>query len=145
MMVVYGNYHGVIGFAKAKGEAIPSASHKAHEKCFQNLNYVKCHEDHTIAHAIQTSYKKTKVYLWPGPTQGGMKAQVDFVLVISTPHTWSKWKIKCDAKRVRKYSDNRSFVAVKPRIGNESMKWPCNDQTSTGKELITERVNMLNA
>nr|GFA24973.1 kirola-like [Tanacetum cinerariifolium] len=31
------------------------------------------------------------------------------------------------------YSDNRSFVAVKPRIGNESMKWPCNDQTSIGK------------
>nr|GEZ05167.1 hypothetical protein [Tanacetum cinerariifolium] len=28
MMVVYGNYHGVTDFAKAKGEAIPSASQK---------------------------------------------------------------------------------------------------------------------
>nr|GEV07761.1 putative ribosomal protein S5 family protein [Tanacetum cinerariifolium] len=74
VMVVCGNYHGVIGFAKAKGEAIPSACQKAHEKCFQNLHYVERHEEHTIAHAIQTSYKKTKVYLWPGPTQGGMKA-----------------------------------------------------------------------
>nr|XP_043607560.1 uncharacterized protein LOC122579445 [Erigeron canadensis] len=74
VMLVCGNYHGVIGFAKAKGPAIPSACQKAHEKCFENLHYVERHEDHTIAHAIQTSYKKTKVYLWPGPTQGGMKA-----------------------------------------------------------------------
>lgn len=34
---------------------------QAQEKCFQNLHYVERHEDHTIAHAIQTSYKKTKV------------------------------------------------------------------------------------
>lgn len=74
VMLACGNHHGVIGFAKAKGPAIPSACQKAHEKCFQNLHYVERHEDHTIAHAIQTSYKKTKVYLWPGPTQGGMKA-----------------------------------------------------------------------
>ncbi|KAM0002870.1 putative ribosomal protein S5 [Helianthus debilis subsp. tardiflorus] len=47
---------------------------QAHEECFQNLHYVERHEDHTIAHAIQASYKKTKVYLWPDPTQGGMKA-----------------------------------------------------------------------
>ncbi|KAJ0825080.1 putative ribosomal protein S5 [Helianthus annuus] len=66
--------HGVIGFAKAKGPTVPTACQKAHEKCFQNLHYVERHEDHTIAHAIQTSHKKTKVYLWPGPTQGGMKA-----------------------------------------------------------------------
>ncbi|KAK1438384.1 hypothetical protein QVD17_04192 [Tagetes erecta] len=74
VMLACGNYHGVIGFAKAKGPAVPTACQKAHEKCFQNLHYVERHEDHTIAHAIQTSYKKTKVYLWPGPTQGGMKA-----------------------------------------------------------------------
>ncbi|KAI3679991.1 hypothetical protein L2E82_50728 [Cichorium intybus] len=74
VMLACGNYHGVIGFAKAKGPAVPIACQKAHEKCFQNLHYVERHEDHTIAHAIQTSYKKTKVYLWPGPTQGGMKA-----------------------------------------------------------------------
>nr|GEV07762.1 ribosomal protein S5 family protein [Tanacetum cinerariifolium] len=42
VMVVCGNYHGVIGFAKAKDENISKACHK--------------------------------VYLWPGPTQGGMKA-----------------------------------------------------------------------
>ncbi|KAI3728029.1 hypothetical protein L6452_16655 [Arctium lappa] len=74
VMLACGNYHGVIGFAKAKGPAVPIACQKAHEKCFQNLHYVERHEEHTIAHAIQTSYKKTKVYLWPGPTQGGMKA-----------------------------------------------------------------------
>ncbi|PIN23195.1 Ribosomal protein S5 [Handroanthus impetiginosus] len=73
-MLACGNYHGVVGFAKAKGPAIPVALQKAYEKCFQNLHYVERHEEHTIAHAIQTSYKKTKVYLWPAPTQTGMKA-----------------------------------------------------------------------
>ncbi|KAL6586856.1 hypothetical protein OROMI_001844 [Orobanche minor] len=69
-----GNYHGVVGFGKAKGPAMPVAIQKAYEKCFQNLHYVERHEGHTIAHAIQTSYKKTKVYLWPASTQTGMKA-----------------------------------------------------------------------
>ncbi|KAE8077549.1 hypothetical protein FH972_016106 [Carpinus fangiana] len=69
-----GNYHGVVGYAKAKGPAIPIALQKAYEKCFQNLHYVERHEEHTIAHAIQTTYKKTKVYLWPAPTRTGMKA-----------------------------------------------------------------------
>ncbi|KAK6136339.1 hypothetical protein DH2020_029910 [Rehmannia glutinosa] len=73
-MLACGNYHGVVGFAKAKGPAIPVALQKAYEKCFQNLHYVERHEEHTIAHAIQTSYKKTKVYLWPASTQTGMKA-----------------------------------------------------------------------
>ncbi|XP_011077111.1 golgin subfamily A member 6-like protein 6 [Sesamum indicum] len=73
-MLACGNYHGVVGFAKAKGPAIPVALQKAYEKCFQNLHYIERHEEHTIAHAIQTSYKKTKVYLWPAPTQTGMKA-----------------------------------------------------------------------
>ncbi|CAL1375803.1 unnamed protein product [Linum trigynum] len=69
-----GNYHGVVGFAKAKGPAIPIALQKAYEKCFQNLHYIERHEEHTIAHTIQTEYKKTKVYLWPAPTRTGMKA-----------------------------------------------------------------------
>ncbi|CAN1297173.1 30S ribosomal protein S5 [Linum perenne] len=69
-----GNYHGVIGFAKAKGPAIPIALQKAYEKCFQNLHTVERHEEHTIAHAVQTEYKKTKVYLWPASTRTGMKA-----------------------------------------------------------------------
>ncbi|KAL8052296.1 hypothetical protein ABFX02_06G201812 [Erythranthe guttata] len=73
-MLACGNYHGVVGFAKAKGEGIPEALQKAYAKCFQNLHYVERHEEHTIAHAIQTSYKKTKVYLWPASTQTGMKA-----------------------------------------------------------------------
>ncbi|GAA0144771.1 ribosomal protein [Lithospermum erythrorhizon] len=73
-LLACGNYHGVIGFAKAKGPAVPVALQKAHEKCFQNLHYVERHEDHTIAHAIQTSFKKTKVYLWPASTRTGMKA-----------------------------------------------------------------------
>ncbi|KAL2323006.1 hypothetical protein Fmac_027385 [Flemingia macrophylla] len=46
---------------------------RAYEKCFQNLHYVERHEEHTIAHAVQTSYKKTKVYLWPARTTTGMK------------------------------------------------------------------------
>ncbi|XP_021816181.1 uncharacterized protein LOC110758591 [Prunus avium] len=69
-----GNYHGVVGYAKAKGPAVPIALQKAYEKCFQNLHYVERHEEHTIAHAIQTTYKKTKVYLWPASTRTGMKA-----------------------------------------------------------------------
>ncbi|KAI9075773.1 hypothetical protein K1719_042259 [Acacia pycnantha] len=39
-----------------------------------NLHYVERHEEHTIAHAVQTNYKKTKVYLWPAPTRTSMKA-----------------------------------------------------------------------
>lgn len=73
-MLACGNYHGVIGFAKAKGPSVDIALQKAHEKCFQNLHYVERHEEHTIAHAVQTSFKKTKVYLWPARTQTGMKA-----------------------------------------------------------------------
>lgn len=73
-MLACGNYHGVVGFSKAKGPAIPIALQKAYEKCFQNLHYVERHEEHTIAHAVQTSYKKTKVYLWPASTRTGMKA-----------------------------------------------------------------------
>ncbi|XP_058731060.1 callose synthase 5-like [Vicia villosa] len=73
-MLACGNYNGVVGFAKAKGPAVPVALQKAYEKCFQNLHYVERHEEHTIAHAIQTSYKKTKVYLWPASTATGMKA-----------------------------------------------------------------------
>lgn len=73
-MLACGNYHGVVGFAKAKGPAVPIALQKAYEKCFQNLHYVERHEEHTIAHAVQTNYKKTKVYLWPASTRTGMKA-----------------------------------------------------------------------
>nr|DAD32356.1 TPA_asm: hypothetical protein HUJ06_011207 [Nelumbo nucifera] len=73
-MLACGNYHGVVGFAKAKGPAVPIALQKAYEKCFQNLHYVDRHEEHTIAHAIMTKYKKTKLYLWPAPTRTGMKA-----------------------------------------------------------------------
>lgn len=69
-----GNYNGVVGYAKARGPAVPMALQKAYEKCFQNLHYVDRYEDHTIAHAIQTTYKKTKVYLWPARTTTGMKA-----------------------------------------------------------------------
>ncbi|KAG8380346.1 hypothetical protein BUALT_Bualt06G0006000 [Buddleja alternifolia] len=82
-MLACGNYHGVVGFAKAKGPAIPVALQKAYEKCFQNLHYIERHEDHTIAHAIQTSYKKTKVYLWPAATQTGMKAGKTVQIVLS--------------------------------------------------------------
>ncbi|CAH9072960.1 unnamed protein product [Cuscuta epithymum] len=73
-LLACGNYNGVIGFAKAKGPAAPIAIQKAYEKCFQNLHYIERHEEHTIAHAVQTSYKNTKIYLWPAPTQTGMKA-----------------------------------------------------------------------
>ncbi|KAL9239666.1 hypothetical protein vseg_013968 [Gypsophila vaccaria] len=69
-----GNCNGVVGYAKAKGPAIPIALQKAHEKCFQNLHYIDRYEDHTIAHAVQTTFKKTKVYLWPAGTATGVKA-----------------------------------------------------------------------
>ncbi|XP_022148602.1 uncharacterized protein LOC111017222 [Momordica charantia] len=73
-LLACGNYHGIVGYAKAKGPAVPIALQKAYEKCFQNLHYVERHEEHTIAHAVQTAYKKTKVYLWPASTCTGMKA-----------------------------------------------------------------------
>ncbi|EOY10259.1 Ribosomal protein S5 family protein [Theobroma cacao] len=73
-LLACGNYHGVVGYAKAKGAAVPIALQKAYEKCFQNLHYIERHEEHTIAHAVQTAYRKTKVYLWPAPTTTGMKA-----------------------------------------------------------------------
>ncbi|KAE8677345.1 caffeic acid 3-O-methyltransferase-like [Hibiscus syriacus] len=74
-LMACGNYHGVVGFAKAKAEAVSIALQKAYEKCFQNLHYIERHEEHTIAHPIQTSYKKTKVYLWPAPTTTGLRAE----------------------------------------------------------------------
>lgn len=78
-----GNYHGVVGFAKAKGPAVAIALQKAYEKCFQNLHYVDLYEEHTIAHAIQTSYKKTKIYLWPAKTTTGMKAGRTVQLILN--------------------------------------------------------------
>lgn len=69
-----GNYHGIVGFAKGKGPKQSIAIEKAYVKCFQNLHYVERHEEHTIAHAVQTTYKKTKVYLWPASTRTGIKA-----------------------------------------------------------------------
>ncbi|XP_039004639.1 30S ribosomal protein S5-like [Hibiscus syriacus] len=74
VLMVCVNYRGVVGYAKAKADAVPIAIQRAHEKCFQNLHYIERHEEHTIAHAIQESYKKTKVYLWPAPTASGMRA-----------------------------------------------------------------------
>ncbi|CAK7333759.1 unnamed protein product [Dovyalis caffra] len=55
-------------------ENLDKLSEGAHEKCFQNLHYVERHEEHTVAHAVKTEYKKTKVYLWPASTSSGMKA-----------------------------------------------------------------------
>ncbi|KAK9142401.1 hypothetical protein Syun_011801 [Stephania yunnanensis] len=60
-IVACGNYHGVVGYAKGKGPAVPIALQKAYEKCFQNLHYAERYEEHTIAHAVQTQYEKTKV------------------------------------------------------------------------------------
>ncbi|KAI3858258.1 hypothetical protein MKX03_001059 [Papaver bracteatum] len=82
-MLVCGNYNGVIGFAKGKGPAAPIALQKAYERCFQNLHYVERHEEHTITHAVQTEYKKTKIYLWPAPTTTGIKAGKTVELVLN--------------------------------------------------------------
>uniref|UniRef100_A0A2P2JGB0 30S ribosomal protein S5 n=2 Tax=Rhizophora mucronata TaxID=61149 RepID=A0A2P2JGB0_RHIMU len=73
-LLACGNYQGVVGFAKAKGSSFTVALQKAHEKCFHDLHYIERHENHTIAHAVQTTYKKTKLYLWPASTRTGMKA-----------------------------------------------------------------------
>ncbi|GJN18741.1 hypothetical protein PR202_gb05937 [Eleusine coracana subsp. coracana] len=81
-LLATGNYHGVVGFAKAKGPTAKIAIQRAYEKCFQNLHYMERYEDHTIAHAIQAKYEKTKddcclylkIYLWPGPMRSGMSA-----------------------------------------------------------------------
>nr|CAD1835782.1 unnamed protein product [Ananas comosus var. bracteatus] len=60
-LLATGNYHGVVGFAKAKGPTAKIAIQRAYEKCFQNLHYIERYEDHTIAHAIHTKYEKTKI------------------------------------------------------------------------------------
>ncbi|XP_008808874.2 uncharacterized protein LOC103720772 [Phoenix dactylifera] len=73
-LLATGNYHGVVGFAKAKAPTAQVAIQRAYEKCFQNLHYVERYEGHTIAHAIHMNYEKTKVYLWPGPMRSGMSA-----------------------------------------------------------------------
>ncbi|OEL20563.1 hypothetical protein BAE44_0018423 [Dichanthelium oligosanthes] len=73
-LLATGNYHGVVGFAKAKGPTAKIAIQRAYEKCFQDLHYMERYEDHTIAHAIQAKYEKTKIYLWPGPMRSGMSA-----------------------------------------------------------------------
>ena len=73
-LLATGNYHGVVGFAKAKGPTAKIAIQRAYEKCFQNLHYMERYEEHTIAHAIQAKYEKTKIYLWPGPMRSGMCA-----------------------------------------------------------------------
>nr|CAD1835970.1 unnamed protein product [Ananas comosus var. bracteatus] len=73
-LLATGNYHGVVGFAKAKGPTAKIAIQRAYEKCFQNLHYIERYEDHTIAHAIHTKYEKTKIYLWPGPMGSGISA-----------------------------------------------------------------------
>nr|AVY91801.1 ribosomal S subunit [Saccharum hybrid cultivar SP80-3280] len=73
-LLATGNYNGVVGFAKAKGPTAKIAIQRAYEKCFQNLHYMERYEDHTIAHAIQAKYEKTKIYLWPGPMRSGMSA-----------------------------------------------------------------------
>lgn len=73
-LLATGNYHGVVGFAKAKGPTAKIAIQRAYEKCFQNLHYMERYKDHTIAHAIQAKYEKTKIYLWPGPMRSGMCA-----------------------------------------------------------------------
>ncbi|KAF3326017.1 hypothetical protein FCM35_KLT09097 [Carex littledalei] len=73
-LLATGNYHGVVGFARAKGPTAKIAIQRAYEKCFQNLHYMERYEEHTIAHAIQAQYEKTKIYLWPGPLRSGMAA-----------------------------------------------------------------------
>ncbi|EAZ21398.1 hypothetical protein OsJ_05000 [Oryza sativa Japonica Group] len=73
-LLATGNYHGVVGFAKARGPTAKIAIQRAYEKCFQDLHYMERYEDHTIAHAIQAKYEKTKIYLWPGPMRSGMSA-----------------------------------------------------------------------
>lgn len=78
-LLATGNFHGVIGFAKAKAPTAKFAIQKAYEKCFQNLHYVERYEEHTIAHAIQAKYEKTKIYLWPGPRGTGVAAAVQTV------------------------------------------------------------------
>lgn len=57
---------------------------QAYEKCFQNLHYVERHEEHTISHAVQTNYKKTKV-----PTIWSVNFSLSFVKFLFA-HTRSK-------------------------------------------------------
>lgn len=73
-LLATGNYNGVVGYARAKAPNAKIAIQRAYEKCFQNLHYVDRYEGHTIAHAINMKYEKTKIYLWPGTMRSGMAA-----------------------------------------------------------------------
>eukprot|EP00252_Welwitschia_mirabilis_P022035 TRINITY_DN5828_c0_g1_i1.p1 TRINITY_DN5828_c0_g1~~TRINITY_DN5828_c0_g1_i1.p1 ORF type:complete len:505 (-),score=97.13 TRINITY_DN5828_c0_g1_i1:409-1923(-) len=73
-IVACGNYNGVVGWAKEKGKTIPVATKRAYAKTFKNLQYVERYHEHTIPHAIEAKFKRTKVYLWPGAMYSGMRA-----------------------------------------------------------------------
>ncbi|CAL9084682.1 unnamed protein product [Musa textilis] len=98
-LLATGNYHGGVGFAKAKGPTAKIATQRAYEKCFQNLHYVEPYEDHTIAYAIQSKYEKTKIYLWPGPMRSGMSAAVRTVETVRYLAGFSNVKSKIIGSR----------------------------------------------
>ncbi|KAH9301574.1 hypothetical protein KI387_013157 [Taxus chinensis] len=84
-MVACGNFNGVVGYGKGKGPAVPVALQRAYAKSFQNLHYIERFKEHTIAHAVQAEFKKTKIYLWPGAVNTGMRANrtVESVLYLA--------------------------------------------------------------
>ncbi|GLJ30852.1 hypothetical protein SUGI_0613000 [Cryptomeria japonica] len=73
-IVACGNFNGVVGYGKGKGTAVPVALQRAYAKSFQNLQYIERFKEHTIAHAVQAQFKRTKIYLWPGAINTGMRA-----------------------------------------------------------------------
>ncbi|KAJ0981121.1 hypothetical protein J5N97_009376 [Dioscorea zingiberensis] len=87
-LLATGNYHGVVGFAKAKGPTAKIAIQRMPMvliSCFKQKifwlmkNVFKIFTmwsgmKSILTHAIHTKFEKTKIYLWPGPMRSGMSA-----------------------------------------------------------------------
>ncbi|KAG6549997.1 hypothetical protein Mapa_008509 [Marchantia paleacea] len=73
-VVICGNHDGVVGYGKGKSSEVGPAIDKASQKALENLHYFERYQGHTIFHEHDSTFEKTKVYLWPGRSGTGMKA-----------------------------------------------------------------------
>ncbi|KAL2629233.1 hypothetical protein R1flu_013919 [Riccia fluitans] len=73
-VVICGNHNGVVGYGKGKSSEVGPAIDKACMRALENLHYFDRYHGHTIFHEHDSTYEKTKVYLWPAMSGTGMKA-----------------------------------------------------------------------
>ncbi|KAL3687205.1 hypothetical protein R1sor_013514 [Riccia sorocarpa] len=73
-VVICGNHNGVVGYGKGKSSEVGPAIDKASMKALENLHYFDRYHGHTIFHEHNSTFEKTKIYLWPAMSGTGMKA-----------------------------------------------------------------------